>query len=179
MAMESNFLASLQRTSQDLAAVAIEPAKPKIAQPQTISPPVPRKAIANPMAPPPMVGTMLPEKVVPAKHRIRVERRSTTVYLNDADYMRPKLLAVRERRTYHLAVLVTILPLWRGEIYGAGRVFLGGFALFTVAPAVSAFAGNLLLLILAGFAQGLGGGAFMALGMMNLRRPVNRDALAT
>lgn len=98
MAMKSNFLAAVQRTSQDLAAVATEPTKPKIAQPQPVSPPVPRKAVENPMAPRPMERTTTPEKVVPGEPQTRVERRSTTVYLNDADYMRLKLLAVRERR---------------------------------------------------------------------------------
>lgn len=98
MAMKPNFLAAVQRTSQDLAAVATEPAKPKIAQPQTISPEVPRKAVENPMASPTLERTIVPERVPPAKRQTRVERRSTTVYLDDADYMRLKLLAVRERR---------------------------------------------------------------------------------
>ena len=79
---------------------------------------------------------------------------------------------------YQLAVLVAILPCGAlGEIYGARRVFLVGVALFTVASAACAFAGNLPLLILARFAQGLGGGAIMALGMMNLRAAVPQHML--
>ena len=79
---------------------------------------------------------------------------------------------------YQLAVLVAILPCGAlGEIYGARRIFLVGVALFTVASAACAFAGNLPLLILARFAQGLGGGAIMALGMMNLRAAVPQHML--
>src|SRR5690349_21066114 len=71
---------------------------------------------------------------------------------------------------YQLAVLVAILPCGAlGEIYGARRVFLAGVALFTAASAACALAGNLHVLVVARFAQGLGGGAIMALAMMNLR----------
>ncbi|MGR9060207.1 MFS transporter (plasmid) [Rhizobium leguminosarum] len=71
---------------------------------------------------------------------------------------------------YQLAVLVAILPCGvLGEIHGARRVFLIGVALFTASSAVCAFAGDLSLLILARFVQGLGAGAIMALAMMNLR----------
>ena len=71
---------------------------------------------------------------------------------------------------YQLAVLVAILPCGAlGEIHGSRRVFLIGVALFTIASAACAFAGNLPLLISARFAQGLGAGAIMALAMMNLR----------
>ncbi|MHC2214685.1 DHA2 family multidrug resistance protein-like MFS transporter [Rhizobium leguminosarum] len=79
---------------------------------------------------------------------------------------------------YQLAVLVAILPCGAlGEIYGARRVFLIGVALFTAASAACAFAGDLPLLILARFAQGLGGGAIMALAMMNLRSAVPQHML--
>ena len=79
---------------------------------------------------------------------------------------------------YQLAVLVAILPCGAlGEIYGARRVFLIGVALFTVASAACAFAGNLPLLILARFAQGLGAGAIMALAMMNLRSALPQHML--
>jgi DHA2 family multidrug resistance protein-like MFS transporter len=71
---------------------------------------------------------------------------------------------------YQLAVLVAILPCGAlGEIYGARRVFMIGVALFTAASAACAFAGDLSVLIVARFAQGLGAGAIMALAMMNLR----------
>jgi DHA2 family multidrug resistance protein-like MFS transporter len=79
---------------------------------------------------------------------------------------------------YQLAVLVAILPCGAlGEIYGARRVFLIGVALFTAASAACAFAGNLPLLILARFAQGLGAGAIMALAMMNLRSALPQHML--
>ena len=79
---------------------------------------------------------------------------------------------------YQLAVLVAILPCGAlGEIYGARRVFLIGVALFTIASAACAFAGNLPLLILARFAQGLGAGAIMALAMMNLRSALPQHML--
>ncbi|CAN7269097.1 MFS transporter [Rhizobium sp. LjRoot254] len=79
---------------------------------------------------------------------------------------------------YQLAVLVAILPCGAlGEIYGARRVFLIGVALFTVTSAACAFAGNLPLLILARFAQGLGAGAIMALAMMNLRSALPQHML--
>ncbi|MDR6820155.1 DHA2 family multidrug resistance protein-like MFS transporter [Neorhizobium sp. 2083] len=79
---------------------------------------------------------------------------------------------------YQLAVLVAILPCGAlGEIYGARRVFLIGVVLFTVASAACAFAGNLPLLVLARFAQGLGAGAIMALAMMNLRQALPQHML--
>jgi DHA2 family multidrug resistance protein-like MFS transporter len=79
---------------------------------------------------------------------------------------------------YQLAVLVAILPCGAlGEIHGARRVFLIGVALFTVASAACAFAGNLPLLVAARFAQGLGAGAIMALAMMNLRSALPQRSL--
>lgn len=79
---------------------------------------------------------------------------------------------------YQLAVLVAILPCGAlGEIYGARRVFLIGVALFTAASAACALAGDLPLLILARFAQGLGAGAIMALAMMNLRQALPQHML--
>jgi DHA2 family multidrug resistance protein-like MFS transporter len=72
--------------------------------------------------------------------------------------------------SYQLAVLVALLPCGAlGERVGARRIFLAGVALFTVASAACAFAGSLPVLIAARFVQGLGGGAVMALGIMNLR----------
>jgi DHA2 family multidrug resistance protein-like MFS transporter len=79
---------------------------------------------------------------------------------------------------YQLAVLVAILPCGAlGEIYGARRVFLVGVALFTAASAACAFAGDLPVLILARFAQGLGAGAIMALAIMNLRSALPQHLL--
>jgi MFS transporter, DHA2 family, multidrug resistance protein len=79
---------------------------------------------------------------------------------------------------YQLAVLVAILPCGAlGEIHGARRVFLMGVALFTTASAACALAGNLPLLVLARFAQGLGAGAIMALAMMNLRSALPQHLL--
>ncbi len=79
---------------------------------------------------------------------------------------------------YQLAVLVALLPCGAlGEVYGARRVFLIGVALFTAASAACAFAGDLSLLILARFAQGLGAGAIMALAMMNLRSALPQHML--
>ncbi|OLP58037.1 multidrug ABC transporter [Xaviernesmea oryzae] len=79
---------------------------------------------------------------------------------------------------YQLAVLVAILPCGAlGEIHGARRVYLIGVALFTLASAACALAGDLRLLILARFVQGLGAGAIMALAMMNLRLAVPQRML--
>ncbi|MGO8601267.1 MFS transporter, partial [Rhizobium ruizarguesonis] len=50
-------------------------------------------------------------------------------------------------------------------------------ALFTSASAACAFSGDLPLLILARFAQGLGGGAIMSLAMMNLLSAVPQHML--
>ena len=72
--------------------------------------------------------------------------------------------------SYQLAVLVALLPCGAlGEIVGARRIYLIGVALFTVASAACALAGSLPVLIIARFVQGLGGGAIMALSMMNIR----------
>ena len=72
--------------------------------------------------------------------------------------------------SYQMAVLVALLPCGAlGEIVGPRRVYLGGVALFTLASAACAFAGSLPVLVVARFVQGLGGGAIMALAIMNLR----------
>jgi DHA2 family multidrug resistance protein-like MFS transporter len=72
--------------------------------------------------------------------------------------------------SYQLAVLLALLPCGAlGEILGPRRVFLSGVALFVVASAACAFAVSLPMLVVARFAQGLGGGAIMALATMNLR----------
>ncbi|MEZ2221733.1 MFS transporter [Rhizobium sp. RCC_161_2] len=82
--------------------------------------------------------------------------------------------------SYQLAVLVALLPCGAlGEIHGPRRVFLIGVALFTVASAACAFAGNLPILMAARFAQGLGAGAIMALATMNLRFAVPQRLLGT
>jgi DHA2 family multidrug resistance protein-like MFS transporter len=82
--------------------------------------------------------------------------------------------------SYQLAVLVALLPCGAlGEIHGPRRVFLIGVALFTVASAACAFAGNLPVLVASRFAQGLGAGAIMALGLMNLRFAVPHRLFGT
>ncbi len=82
--------------------------------------------------------------------------------------------------SYQLAVLVALLPCGAlGEIYGPRRVFLFGVALFTLASAACALAGSLPVLVAVRFAQGLGGGAIMALAAMNLRFAVPQRMLGT
>jgi DHA2 family multidrug resistance protein-like MFS transporter len=82
--------------------------------------------------------------------------------------------------SYQLAVLVALLPCGAlGEIHGPRRVFLIGVGLFTIASAACAFAENLPILVAARFAQGLGAGAMMALGIMNLRFAVPQRLLGT
>jgi DHA2 family multidrug resistance protein-like MFS transporter len=66
-----------------------------------------------------------------------------------------------------------------GEMVGPRRVFLAGVALFTLASAACAFSGSLQMLVAARFVQGLGGGAIMALGIMNLRFAVPQRLLGT
>ena len=82
--------------------------------------------------------------------------------------------------SYQLAVLVALLPCGvLGEMLGPRRVFLAGVALFTLASAGCAASVSLPMLIAARFAQGLGGGAIMALGIMNLRFSVPQRMLGT
>lgn len=82
--------------------------------------------------------------------------------------------------SYQLAVLVSLLPCGViGEMVGPRRVFLAGVALFTLASAGCAFSNSLNLLVAARFVQGLGGGAIMALGIMNLRFSVPQRLLGT
>lgn len=81
---------------------------------------------------------------------------------------------------YQLAVLVALLPCGAlGEKFGARRVYLLGVALFTLASAACAVSGNLTMLVVARFAQGLGGGAIMALAVMNLRHIVPQKQIGT
>jgi DHA2 family multidrug resistance protein-like MFS transporter len=82
--------------------------------------------------------------------------------------------------SYQLAVLVALLPCGViGEMMGPRRVFLAGVALFTLASAACAFSSTLHMLVAARFVQGLGGGAIMALGIMNLRLSVPQRLLGT
>jgi DHA2 family multidrug resistance protein-like MFS transporter len=82
--------------------------------------------------------------------------------------------------SYQLAVLVALLPCGViGEMVGPRRVFLAGVALFTLASAACAFSSTLHMLVAARFVQGLGGGAIMALGVMNLRLSVPQRLLGT
>lgn len=81
---------------------------------------------------------------------------------------------------YQLAVLVALLPCGViGEMLGPRRVFLAGVAIFTLASVGCALSHNLFMLIAARFVQGLGGGAIMALGIMNLRFAVPQRLLGT
>jgi MFS transporter, DHA2 family, multidrug resistance protein len=81
---------------------------------------------------------------------------------------------------YQLAVLVALLPFAViGEIYGARRVFLAGVAIFIVGSAGCTFSPNLPALVAARFLQGIGGGAVMALGIMNLRYSVPQRQIGT
>lgn len=81
---------------------------------------------------------------------------------------------------YQLAVLVALLPCGViGEMFGPQRVFLAGVAIFTLASAGCALSENLFMLVAARFVQGLGGGAIMALGIMNLRFSVPQRLLGT
>ena len=82
--------------------------------------------------------------------------------------------------SYQLAILVALLPCGViGEMVGPRRVFLAGVALFTLASAACAFSSTLHMLVAARFVQGLGGGAIMALGIMNLRLSVPQRLLGT
>jgi DHA2 family multidrug resistance protein-like MFS transporter len=82
--------------------------------------------------------------------------------------------------SYQLAVLVALLPCGAiGEMLGARRVFLAGVALFTLASAACTFSTTLEMLVAARFVQGLGGGAIMALGIMNMRFSVPHRLLGT
>lgn len=81
---------------------------------------------------------------------------------------------------YQLAVLVALLPCGAlGEKFGARRVYLAGVAIFTIASAACALSGSLPLLVAARFLQGLGGGAIMALAVMNLRHAVPHRMVGT
>lgn len=81
---------------------------------------------------------------------------------------------------YQLAVLVALLPCGAlGEKFGARRVYLVGVAIFTLASVACALSGSLAVLVVARFAQGLGGGAIMALAVMNLRHVVPHKLVGT
>ena len=81
---------------------------------------------------------------------------------------------------YQLAVLVALLPCGAlGEKFGARRVYLLGVAIFTIASAACVLSGSLAALVAARFAQGLGGGAIMALAVMNLRHVVPQKLVGT
>jgi DHA2 family multidrug resistance protein-like MFS transporter len=80
--------------------------------------------------------------------------------------------------SYQLAVLIALLPCGAlGEILGPRRVYLTGVVIFVAASAACALAPSLAMLIAARFAQGFGGGAIMALAVMNLRHTVPQRQL--
>lgn len=79
-------------------------------------------------------------------------------------------LSVRVVTAYQLALVMTLLPMAAlGESVGHRRVYTGGVALFVAASAACALAPSLDWLLVARFAQGLGGAAIMALGLALLR----------
>lgn len=95
MAIKSNFMAAVQRTSQDLAEVAgpiaeQDPATEGLRQsaslPKTAD--APKAAALQHAAHPPVACPRADGRY----------RRGTTVYLHEADYMQLKLLALKERR---------------------------------------------------------------------------------
>jgi DHA2 family multidrug resistance protein-like MFS transporter len=82
--------------------------------------------------------------------------------------------------SYQLAVVMVLLPFAAlGESVGPRRVFVGGVVLFTTASALCALSTSLAMLVAARFAQGLGGGAIMALVAMLLRFAMPPDRLAS
>ncbi|CAL4865774.1 Riboflavin transporter RibZ [Asticcacaulis sp. MM231] len=82
--------------------------------------------------------------------------------------------------SYQLAVLLALLPCGAlGEIFGPRRVFLIGIVVFVIASLACALSVSLPMLVAARFIQGLGGGAIMALAVMNLRFAVPQRLLGT
>jgi MFS transporter, DHA2 family, multidrug resistance protein len=81
--------------------------------------------------------------------------------------------------SYQLAVVISLLPFAAlGESFGPRRVFVGGAAVFILASALCAVSTSLPALVAARFAQGLGGGAIMAITAMLLRFTVPKERLA-
>jgi DHA2 family multidrug resistance protein-like MFS transporter len=82
--------------------------------------------------------------------------------------------------SYQLAVLLALLPCGAlGEIFGPRRIFLIGIVVFIIASLACALSVSLPMLVGARFIQGLGGGAIMALAVMNLRFAVPQRLLGT
>ena len=82
--------------------------------------------------------------------------------------------------SYQLAVVISLLPFAAlGESYGPRKVFVGGASLFLAASAGCALSTSLPMLVAARFAQGLGGGAIMAITAMLLRFTVPHEKLAS
>lgn len=87
-------------------------------------------------------------------------------------------LAVWVVTAYQLGLVVALLPAAAyGERLGYRRVFASGTALFVGASVVCALSPSLTWLVLARFAQGMGGAAIMALGMASLRMVVPQARL--
>lgn len=96
MAMKSNFMAAVQRTSQDLAEVAAPIAgRDSLTGGLRQSADLPKSTDGTNVA-------SLQQAVQPAAAALpRADgrnRRSTTVYLDEVDYMHLKLLALKDRR---------------------------------------------------------------------------------
>ena len=82
--------------------------------------------------------------------------------------------------SYQLAVVMSLLPFAAlGESYGPRRLFVGGAALFIAASALCALSTSLPMLVAARFAQGVGGGAIMAITAMLLRYAMPKERLAS
>ena len=82
--------------------------------------------------------------------------------------------------SYQLAVVISLLPFAAlGESFGPRKVFVGGAALFVAASAWCALSASLPMLVAARFAQGLGGGAIMAITAMLLRFAIPKEKLAS
>jgi DHA2 family multidrug resistance protein-like MFS transporter len=81
--------------------------------------------------------------------------------------------------SYQLAVVISLLPFAAlGESFGPRRVFVGGATVFIAASALCALSTSLPMLVAARFAQGLGGGAIMAISSMLLRFTMPKERLA-
>ncbi len=87
-------------------------------------------------------------------------------------------VSVRVITAYQMALVMALLPCAAlGESVGYRRVYAGGVALFVGASALCAFAPSLSWLVVARFAQGLGGAGIMSLGVALLRFVVPPERL--
>jgi DHA2 family multidrug resistance protein-like MFS transporter len=79
---------------------------------------------------------------------------------------------------FQIAVLISLLPLSAiGERIGCRRVYLSGLGLFVLGSLACTLVGNLTMLILARFVQGIGSAAIQAMNAPMLRYTYPRDRL--